>query len=298
MKKNFKYIALVLVVIVSVVFACNKKNEQKETIIEGSISILVDESLTPIIEDQVAVFENSYDAKVKLISQSEKEAIVSLSKGIANVIVLPRKLTANEETMFSSKKITPRTTPFARDAIALISNKKSNDTLISVDEIIQFLKGTKNKIKGLVFDNPNSSSAQYMLRLAGISELPQQNVFSFKTNEEVIKYVASNDGMIGVVGINWIVQPSPEMIESVDEVTVLSVKSKASTNYFSPSQENIATGDYPLARDLYIINCQGYEGLGMGFGSFITGEIGQRIILKSGLAPVRVPSRNIRIKNN
>ena len=298
MKKNFKYIALVLVAIVVVVFACNRKNEQKETIIEGSISILVDESLTPIIEDQVAVFENSYDAKVKLISQSEKEAIVSLSKGIANVIVLPRKLTTSEETMFSSKKIAPRTTPFARDAIALISNKKSNDTLISVDEIIQFLKGTKNKIKGLVFDNPNSSSAQYMLRLAGISELPKENVFSFKTNEEVIKYVASNDGMIGVVGINWIVQPSPEMVEIVDEVTVLSVKSKASTKFFSPSQENIATGDYPLARDLYIINCQGYEGLGMGFGSFITGEIGQRIILKSGLAPVRVPSRNIRIKNN
>jgi phosphate transport system substrate-binding protein len=35
----------------------------------------------------------------------------------------------------------------------------------------------------------------------------------------------------------------------------------------------------------------------MGFASFITGEIGQRIILKSGLAPVRVPGRKINIKN-
>jgi phosphate transport system substrate-binding protein len=297
MNKNFKYIVVVFVVIFAVIFACNKKNEHKETILEGSISILVDESLTPIVEDQVAVFENSYNAKIKLISQSENEAIVSLSKGISNVIVLPRKLSSNEETMFSAKKIIPRTTPFARDAIALISNKKSNDTLISVDEITQFLKGTKNKVKGLVFDNPNSSSAQYMLQLAGIKELPAERVFSFKTNEEVIKYVAANEGMIGVVGINWIVQPSSEMIEKVDQVNVLSVKGKRSTKYFSPSQENIATDDYPLARDLYIINCQGYDGLGMGFASFITGEIGQRIILKSGLAPVRVPGRKINIKN-
>jgi phosphate transport system substrate-binding protein len=298
MKKNFKYIVVAFVLIVVVIFACSKKKEQKETIISGSISILVDESLTPIIEDQVAVFENTYDAKVKLISQSEKEAIVSLSNGVSEVIILPRKLTVNEERLFSSKKINPKTTPFARDAIAFIANKKSNDTLITVDEMIHFLKGANNKIKGLVFDNPNSSSAKYMLQLAGINELPLENVFSFKTNEEVIKYVASNEGMIGVVGVNWIFQPSPKMVETVAKVNVLSVKSKSSTKYFFPSQENIATGDYPLARDLYIINCQGYGGLGMGFASFISGEIGQRIILKSGLAPVRVPSRNIRIKNN
>jgi phosphate transport system substrate-binding protein len=48
---------------------------------------------------------------------------------------------------------------------------------------------------------------------------------------------------------------------------------------------------------LYIINCQGYDGLGIGFASFIAGETGQRIILKSGLAPMREPSRNISIRN-
>jgi phosphate transport system substrate-binding protein len=59
---------------------------------------------------------------------------------------------------------------------------------------------------------------------------------------------------------------------------------------------NIAEGTYPLARDLYIINCQGYSGLGMVGFSFVAGDIGQRIILKSGLLPVRMPGRNIIIK--
>jgi phosphate transport system substrate-binding protein len=35
----------------------------------------------------------------------------------------------------------------------------------------------------------------------------------------------------------------------------------------------------------------------MGFASFVAGDIGQRIILKSGLLPVRMPGRNI-IKSN
>ncbi len=296
MKKYIKHLFIFTVVVFAIVVACAKK-ENKETILKGTTSILVDESLTPIIEDQVAVFENDYEAKIKLISQSEKEAVVSLSKGISDIIVLPRNLTKQEQQLFQQKKVKPRTTPFAKDAIAFIKNKKSNDTLISIVDLVGFLKGNASKIQGLVFDNPNSSNVNYILKLAGLKELPSEKVFSFKTNNEVIKYVAENDGMIGVVGVNWIVQPSPEMVDIVDQVNVLSVKSTKSDKYFSPSQENIATGDYPLARDLYIINCQGYEGLGMGFASFISGEKGQRIILKSGLAPVRVPGRNIRIKN-
>ena len=103
--------------------------------------------------------------------------------------------------------------------------------------------------------------------------------------------------MIGVVGVNWLSQPMPEMQEYVDKVNVLSVKSLSGGNYYSPSQNNIAEGKYPLARDLYIINGQGYSGLGMGFASFVAGDIGQRIILKSGLLPVRVPGRRINIRN-
>jgi phosphate transport system substrate-binding protein len=89
----------------------------------------------------------------------------------------------------------------------------------------------------------------------------------------------------------------PVMQKFVDNVNVLSIKSKTDNNFYAPSQNNIAEGKYPLARDLYIINAQGYSGLGMGFGSFVAGDIGQRIILKSGLLPVRVPGRKIYIRN-
>jgi phosphate transport system substrate-binding protein len=150
-------------------------------------------------------------------------------------------------------------------------------------------------IKGLVFDNLNSSTARYLNSLAGIKTIPEKGVFSFKTNEEVIKHVSENDGMIGVVGVNWLSQPQPDMQKYVDNVSALSVKGLTGDGYFLPSQNNIAEKKYPLARDLYIINCQGYSGLGMGFASFVGGDIGQRIILKSGLLPVRIPTRKFTI---
>ena len=299
MKNKVKYVALIPVIILAVVLSCGKKDtndKNSDSIISGTTSILVDESLMPIAEDQVSVFESQYDAKIKLIPKSEKEAVIDFSKGVADIIILSRDLNNDEKAFFKSKKIKPKVTSFAIDAVAFVKNNKSNDTLIELKKVIDFLKGSKNEIKGLVFDNPNSSSVRYLCELAGIESLPSEGVFSVKTNNEVLKFVSENNGLIGVVGINWLTQPKPEMQKYIDELKVLSVKG-VDGEYVSPSQDNIAIRTYPLARVLYIINCQGYDGLGMGFASFIAGEIGQRIILQSGLAPMREPSRNIKIRN-
>ena len=239
---------------------CNqqeKKNTNKESILKGTATILVDETLTPIIEDQVAVFESKYDAKINIVSKSESEVVISLFKEKSGIAVLSRNLTIEENKIIEQKKITPKITKFATDAIALISNKAHKDTLIDLKNVIEFMQGKQNSsIKGLVFDNPNSSTVRYMNDLAGIKEIPQKGVFSFKTNQEVIKFVAQNEGMIGVVGVNWLFQPMPDMQQYVDKVNVLGVKSLSGGDYYMPSQNNIAEGKYPLARDLFIINGQ------------------------------------------
>ncbi len=299
MRKICKVFFLVFVCFLFVM--CNQnqqKNINKESIVKGSTTVLVDETLFPIMEDQVAVFESSYNAKIKLVSKSESEIVFSLFNAKSGIAVLTRNLTDEENKIFAQKKITPKITKFATDAIAFISNKRNNDTLIDLKQVIEFMQGkTSSKIKGLVFDNPNSSTVRYMNTLAGIKLIPETGVYSFKTNDEVIKFVAQNDGMIGVLGLNWLTQPMPEMQQYVDQVNVLNVKGVSGKNYYAPTQNNIAEGKYPLARDLYIVNGQGYSGLGMGFASFVAGDIGQRIILKSGLMPVRVPGRKIIIRN-
>ncbi|KQX15199.1 PstS family phosphate ABC transporter substrate-binding protein [Flavobacterium sp. Root420] len=291
-----------LVAFVFLFAMCNQKSKNesgKETILKGAIEITVDETVKPIVDDQVAVFEGTYyDAKITVKPKSEAEVINDLLDQKAKVVVVTRDLTTEEKSRFEKNKINPRVTPFATDAIALISNKSNNDTLIALKAVLDFMQGKTNTgIKGLVFDNPNSSTVRYMKELAKVKEIPATGVFSFKTNDEVIKFVSENDGMIGVVGVNWLSQPSPNMIETIKKINVISVKGLNDNKYYNPSQTDIALKKYPLARDLFIINCQGYSGLGMGFASFIAGDIGQRIVLKSGLMPVRTPGRKLKIRN-
>jgi len=291
-----------LVAFVFLFAMCNQKSKNesdKETILKGSIVITVDETVKPIVDDQVAVFEGTYyDAKITVKPKSEAEVINDLLNQKTEVVVTTRNLTKEELQRFEKSKIKPRVTPFATDAIALISNKNNNDTLIALKSVLDLMQGKPDgKIKGLVFDNPNSSTVRYMKELAKVKDIPATGVFSFKTNDEVIKFVSENEGMIGVVGVNWLSQPSPNMIKTIEKTHILSVKGLNDDKYYDPSQTDIALKKYPLARDLYIINCQGYSGLGMGFGSFIAGDIGQRIVLKSGLMPVRTPGRKLKIRN-
>lgn len=299
MNKITKAVIGFLVIGLLFVLACQDKSTDKlDTIIKGKATIYVDESILPIVEDEEAVFETQYEAKLHLVPQSENEVLNALLNDTAKIAVLTRKLSDKELKVFKAKKIVPRITPFATDAVALIRNKTSNDTLVALQDIIDFINGKSvASIKGLVFDNANSSTVRYFNEVTGETITNKKNVFSFKTNEEVIKYVANNDGMVGVIGMNWIFQPPLTLQETVDKVTVLGIKGLNTNDYFFPTQDNLASGNYPLARHLYIINCQGYSGLGMGFASFLGGERGQRIILKSGLVPERIPTRKIRIRN-
>jgi phosphate transport system substrate-binding protein len=69
-------------------------------------------------------------------------------------------------------------------------------------------------------------------------------------------------------------------------------------NFCKPYQGYIAERSYPFCRDVYMISRETFSGLGTGFVSFVAGDQGQRIILKSGLVPATMPVRLIEIRKD
>ena len=282
--------------------SCQQNKSEVQSYTTGKEKILVDESFAPIVEDQAFVFESTYDnAKLNLLMKSENELINLFLEDSAQVAILSRLLTPGERKHFENKKIEIRINRFAVDGIALITHKSSKDSTATVADIIKVLKGESSRIVSLVFDNANSSTVRYFKELASVKELPAKGVYALKSNTDVIKYVYDNPGAIGVVGVNWMVQPPVELEKEVDALKILGVKNlegkPGSDGFYKPDQNDIALELYPLIRPLYIINCEGGAGLGTGFASFIAGERGQRIVLKSGLLPDSIPSREINIIN-
>ena len=107
MKKIFIIPALLLSI--GTLIYCNKKTaEPLDTILNGKATILVDETLMPIIEDQLQVFESDYDAKITLQPKSETEVLQSLMKDSVQIAIMTRKLTVTDSMFFVRKKLFPK----------------------------------------------------------------------------------------------------------------------------------------------------------------------------------------------
>ncbi|MDP9078110.1 MAG: substrate-binding domain-containing protein [Bacteroidota bacterium] len=298
MKYSLKNAGIILAVLAF--FASCKQKVKTVNGVDRSTIFVVDESFKPIVDQELYVFGALYkDGRPKIRYASENEAVNLLFADSTRVLLLSREMTPEETKVLTAKTITPIVNRFAIDAVTLIVNQASNDTTITVSDIKKMLNGNTKTDKDIVFDNPNSGLVRYLKELSGNKDLKQKNIYSLKSNKEVIRYVSEHPNAIGITGFSWLNDPEKDYADAVNKVKIVSVMDDVSKNsskeYFSPSQQTLALKQYPLTRNLYILNFTGKLGLGMEFAAFIAGDRGQRIILKSGLLPDSIPGREINI---
>lgn len=296
--KTVLYFSIVLFSIDLSSCAGNNK-EAKEDILVGELKVAVDESIFPIVLEQQEVFESSYyNAKIVPEALPEVNAINNLLAGESSIAILTRHLTEEENKGFKQRSITPRIYEVAYDAIVLVSNVTSPDTSVTIDEVVNLLKGDKTRSFTLVFDNLNSSILRYFKDLGKLAKVANTYVEAVNNGKEVLELVASNKDKVGLISFNQYLSLKSSFPE-MDKIRILSVlnSSLATPKYVKPSQATLSTDEYPLKRTIYVLNYQPNLGLGIGFSSFLTGDRGQRIVLKSGLLPAKMPGREIIIRD-
>jgi len=291
---------LVLLLVTSCTDNKKKEKEKKDDILTGELPVLVDETVLPLFLEQKEVFESSYyNAKVLPDAKSEIQAINSLIKGEANIAYLTRELTEEENKSFKQRSITPRIYEVAYDAIILVGNRSNPDSSILVNEIIDLLKGNKSKSSTLVFQDANSSVLRYFRELGKVEKVANTYLELKDDAKSILETVANSNNKIGVLSFNQYLSLESSFIEK-DKIRILSVLNDSldAPKYVKPSQASLSTNEYPLKRRIYVLNYQPNLGLGIGFSAFLTGDRGQRIVLKSGLLPATMPGREIIIRNN
>ncbi|MEJ5961190.1 PstS family phosphate ABC transporter substrate-binding protein [Pedobacter immunditicola] len=282
-----------------------QNSEEKGTEVSrtvGNATFLVDESFGNILDDQIEVFNSDYpEANLKVITGNENKILPTFLNDSTRVIVMSRVLSPEEEKTYSRRSIPVYTSRFAIDGIALITSNDNPDSTVTVAEVIAILKGTSTSGKSLVFDNAYSSTLRYFKELAKINTLPKKGVYTLNNNNDVIKYVDQNKDYIGVVGVNWLLQNTVDRGAYTQQVKMMGVKNlpgkKGDNAFYKPTQDNLISGIYPFLRNIYIINGEGKNGLGTGFANWLLSQRGQLIVLKSGLGPHKLTSRDFNLKN-
>lgn len=283
----------------------NKKNKdgRTDTYSSGAISFVSDESFSPIINEEKQVFENDYpQAKVTPIYTNESDAITQLMNGKTWLAFTTRDFRPSEIQALRAKKFIPQSVKIAYDALALIVNKSSKDTLISVTDFknimtgkttrwSQIYKGSKGGVITVVFDNPRSSTVHWVEdSLLGGKPIVNPNVVAVNKTAEVIAYVEKHPGTIGIIGNNWLndKRDSTNLTfnKNIRVMSVSKVHPATATSGRKPYQYYIYNDEYPFIRTVYALVNDPRQGLPWGFAHFIEGPKGQRIVMKTGLLPV------------
>jgi phosphate transport system substrate-binding protein len=313
-RKNIYYRFFLLISILLLSFSCKNasRTATDETPTRGNIRISVDESFQPLIDTEVYTFTSLYrNAKVKPEYKPEFDIINDFMNDSVKVIVTSRNLTESQIQYLRDTLVIARTTRFAYDALALITNKENTDTLIKYNTINDIFKGKitswkeinpkseLNKIR-VIFDNNKSGNIRYFRELFELKDTLGDNFFAVTNNPEVVDFVSRNKDALGIISTNWISDKDDSLSMSfIRKVNVLAVSQKFVNDgsYYRPYQGSIYDKSYPFVREVYFISRETFAGLGSGFIQWATAEQGQRIVLKSGLVPSTMPIRLVQIKH-
>ena len=267
--------------------------EKLDTPSEGRIRISVEESFKPFIEQELKVFALSFPkASIEVAYKSEIECFKDLASDSTRMIIVTRGLDKKEQANYKDQlSYAPTFGILAYNAIAVVVNKKTKDSVFSMAELSEMLSGKNNK--QVVMDGSNLTGIVRFLKDSLLHETPfGKNVVSANGSEEVISYIKDNPNAIGFVGMNWVGDNyDPKQMEDRKSLKMALVECTLCIEkgyYSQPSQSNISKGHYSLSLPIYYILKENAPGLGTGLLNFMSLERGQLIFQRAFLVPAKM----------
>jgi phosphate transport system substrate-binding protein len=292
MRKQFKFFFACFSITI-IFFNCRNKNKAYDTPENGKIYISVDESFKPVISEQIKVYEATYpNAHIIASYKPEAACFRDLQNDSTRMIIVSRGL-SDDETNYYKEKLSfkPRWDIMAYDAMDVIVNINSKDSIFTLEQLKNYLSGNDTS-KTIVLDGKNATSTVRMLKdslLKGKNF--GRNVFAAGNSKGVVDYISNNTGAIGFVGSSWVGDlDDPEQLGYTKKIRFAWVECvRCDKDVFAkPSQATISAGEYPLYRPLYYILKENASGLGTGFVNYLILERGQLVFRRSYLVPAQM----------
>jgi phosphate transport system substrate-binding protein len=290
-----RHILICLIVGFIAIMGCTDKHRDSKASLPtaGILTIGVDESLRPFVDDEIRTFLFYYkQADIIPLYMPEKKVIAKLISNQIQTAIICRDLYDDEVNLIKiNYNHSTIRCKLAEDKIVAVVNNANPINEISRDDIRDILSGkitdwrqldpNFNEKSTIVLVLTDSSSIDRYFTSINKQPFPITS-YGLATTTEVIEYVKNNPYALGVLGGSWFYQKG----EKYKNVKLLSFKKDISRN------DNPEQG---LTREVFAVTHEPFTGLGIGFISFMGEQKGQLIILKAGMIPYKPIERNVKI---
>jgi phosphate transport system substrate-binding protein len=218
--------------------------------------------------------------------------IAALINGTVDIANASRKIKSEEEAEAESNGIVPVEFVIARDAIAVIVNPDNPVDRLTLQQISDLYSGKINnwqevggEDRPVVRLSRETNSGTHVYFLENVLRLGQKDnrtLFSTDTlllpsSEGITAEIRQNPNAIGYDGLGYV----------TDEVKVVAVAEDEGLDYIPPSAETVNSGQYPIARDLYMYTAGEPQGEIRTYMEWIYSPEAQRIVRELGFVPLQ-----------
>ena len=290
--------------------SCKKKpkDEREDTLNKGIINIACDENFKNLMDAEINAFEaHNKLAIVNPIYSNENEVIRLLIEDSVRLAVTTRGLNAKEQKTVEEKRMFIRKFLIAFDGITFISNKANTDSLIGLPTIKKILTGEITEWSQInphsplgtirvIFESNQSGVLRYVVDSMVRRESLSPHLYAMNNSDELIEKICELPNTIGILGSNLINDEGRrKTLDLQDKFRLMRIGKEENVtlqNTYLPYAGDIKNEDYPLWRAVYVLLSDPRSGLASGFSIFLAHDVGQMVILKSGLLPAVTDPQN------
>jgi phosphate transport system substrate-binding protein len=281
------------------------KDKWDDTIDSGFIRIASDENFKNLITAEIDAFEaHNNQAIIVPIYTTEAEAIRLMIIDSVRLALTTRDLNEKEKAEAAEKRISIKKHLIAFEGIALIINKMNQDSLLGLPVLKKILTGEITEWSQInpasplgsirvIFDNKESGILRYVVDSITAGEKLSSNLYALNNISEVIEKVTQMPNTIGLIGFNLLSdESSSTTLELQNKIRLMRISKEAQAtleNSYLPYAGDIIQENYPLWRPVYALLSDPRSGLSSGFSIFLAHDVGQIVVLRSGLLPITKP---------
>lgn len=248
---------------------------------ENTLTLTGSTTVLPIAQRAAEEFMELYpEVNISIRGGGSGVGIAALIDGTAGIANASRPMKTKEITTCRSKGINPVETVIAKDGIAIIVHPSNPVKELTLEQLKAIYTGKiskwsevggKNKPIVAISRDVASGTFEVFKKLVLKGDKTKADALMLASNKAVATTVTNTPFAIGYVGLGYL----------SSDVKTLNIEG------VSPTNETVISGEYKIARPLFMYTDGEPKKLAKKFIDFILGEEGQKIVEKVGFVPVK-----------
>jgi phosphate transport system substrate-binding protein len=215
--------------------------------------------------------------------------IAALLNGTTDICAASRKIKNKELQLALQKNIHPHEIAVAKDGIAVVVHPDNPVKELTLEQLSKIFTdkslrwrdvgGSDEEI--LVFSRESSSGTYVFFQEMVLKKQDyMQDAKLMPATSAIIQSVSTDKLAIGYVGLGY-------ALAAKDKVKIIAVKADDNSPAVMPSDETVKTGQYPIARRLFMYLDGEPQGTVKKFMDFCLSAAGQAVVTDTGYVAVR-----------